>query len=70
MLLVRHEMTWALAWYIHQQREWERRRVWAETQCLHGHRSYAEKQAMVWKWMKEAASTAWGDILSLPQVKS
>jgi len=56
-------MMWALAWYAHQQREWERRGIWAEMQNLHGHRSYAKKQTVVWMQMIDAAVTAWDDIL-------
>ena len=63
LLLVRQEMTWVLAWYAHQQREWERRSIWAETQQLNGHRSYAKKQTVMWRRMIEAAVTAWDDIL-------
>jgi len=56
-------MTWTLAWYLYQQKEWKRRALWAEGKKLVGHRCYAERQIWMWAKMHDAAEHAWNHAL-------
>jgi hypothetical protein len=63
LIIVTHEMRWALAWFARQESEWSRRALWAEMQHMSGHKCYAETQIIKWRRMHRTALESWDSIL-------
>jgi hypothetical protein len=57
--IVENEMKWTLLWFSYHERNWEKRSEDAGTKGLEGHRCYAEKQAIVWRMIRNHFEKDW-----------
>jgi hypothetical protein len=58
-VIVKNEMGWTLAWFLHQRKKWEGRVLWAEREGKTGHGCYAAKQVVIWEKMMERCKDEW-----------
>ena len=63
--MVKHEMFWTTLWFKHQEDEWERRKVEAQSA---GTKAYAAKQKNVWGKFWKMAEECFVSFMMVPGI--